>query len=108
MEVVLSQASERLSGKLGAAPVGDRNQERMANGLRKRGDDSSSDDSSEDEDDYGRGHGNNHGSMLSDRQGRRAARRERRDAKRARRSERRERKARGEDKEPYQLFITAI
>ena len=107
MEVVLCQASERLSGKLGAAPVGDPNQERMAHGLRKRSEDSSSDDESSDEDDHGHGHGHGH-APLTDRQARRAARRERRGARRARKAERRERKARGENKQPYQLFITAI
>jgi hypothetical protein len=106
MEVVLCQASERLSGKLGAAPVGDPYQERMANGLRKRSEDSSSDDSSSDED---HGHGHGHGrAPLTDRQARRAARRERRAIRREKKAERRERKARGENKQPYQLFITAI
>ncbi|KAH0833336.1 hypothetical protein J3R83DRAFT_12404 [Lanmaoa asiatica] len=103
MEVVLCQASERLSGKLGAAPVGDPNQERMANVLRKRDDDDeSSDDSSSDEDDR------RQVPVQTDKRTRRAARRERREAKRTRRSERRARKSRGEDKEPYQLFITDV
>jgi hypothetical protein len=103
MEVVLCQASERLSGKLGAAPVGDPNQQRMANGLRRRPEGESSDDySSEDE---GPGYGQ---APVFDRRARRAARRDRRDAKREVRHSRRERKARGEDKEPYQLFITAV
>ncbi|KAG8212979.1 hypothetical protein J3R82DRAFT_11362 [Butyriboletus roseoflavus] len=99
MEVVLCQASERLSGKLGAAPIGDPRQAHMANGLRNDDDD---DDSSEDEDE-------GHTAVTdSSRHGRRAARRERREGRRERRAERRARKARGEDKEPYQLFITAM
>jgi len=110
MEVVLCQASERLSGKLGVAPVGDPNQQRMANGLRQRTDDSSSDDSSS-EDEYSHGHHQNQGygqAGFSDKHARRATRRERRserrEDRRARKAERRERKARGEYKEPYQIF----
>ena len=98
---MLCQASERLSGKLGAAPVGDPHQERMAHGLRKRGEDSSSDDSSSDEDRHGH-------APLTDRHARRAARRERRELRRARKAERRNRKAHGDTERPYQLFITAV
>lgn len=97
----MCQASERLSGRMGAAPVGDPNQQRMANGLRRRPAGESSDDDSSSEDDR-------RGPALSDRQTRRAARRERRDARREMRHARRERKARGEDKVPYELYITAV
>lgn len=103
MEVVLCQASERLSGKMGAAPVGDPNQQRMASKLRQRGKDDTSDDDSSDEGGRGQGFGQNQGPGFG-----RGGRRERREARRARRSERREWKARGDDKEPYQLFITAV
>ncbi|KAF8442297.1 hypothetical protein L210DRAFT_957269 [Boletus edulis BED1] len=112
MEVVLCQASERLSGKLGAAPIGDPNLQRMANGLRQRTGDTSSDDSSSSDDDHDHGHHHGHNQGFSDKHARRATRRERRserrEDRRARKAERRERKARGEFKEPYQLFITAI
>ncbi|KAG9315404.1 hypothetical protein JVU11DRAFT_4554 [Chiua virens] len=122
MEVVLCQASERLSGRLGTAPITDPIQERMALGLRRPGrgdDDYLSDSSSSDSEDYRRGHGYDHSHGHGDRFGRRAARRERRELrrerrgerreeKRARRGERRERRDRGENKAPYQLFITAI
>jgi len=100
--VVLCQASERLSGKLGAAPVGDPNQERMARRMRRGGDDSSSDSSSS-SDEHRHGH-----AQLTNRQARRAAKRERRQERRARKAERRERKARGETALPYQLFITSL
>ncbi|KAI9566816.1 hypothetical protein HD554DRAFT_2024755 [Boletus coccyginus] len=93
MEVVLCQASERLSGKLGAAPVGPK--------MRRRSDSSSSSSESRSSSD-GRGH------ELTGRHARRAARRERREAKRARKAERRERKARGETSLPYELFVTSI
>jgi len=114
MEVVLCQASERLSGRQGAAPVGDPNQQRMANGLRHRtsSDDSSSSDSSDSED--GRRHSSHsHKSdYKSDRRARRTAKREarsdRREEKRAKKADRRARKARGDYEEPYQLFITPI
>ncbi|KAF8840190.1 hypothetical protein BDN67DRAFT_968899 [Paxillus ammoniavirescens] len=114
MEAVLCQASERLSGRQGAAPVGDPKQQRMANGLRHRtsSDDSSSSDSSDSED--GRRHSSHsHKSdYKSDRRARRAAKREaradRREERRARKADRRARKARGDYEEPYQLFITPI
>lgn len=97
MEVVLCQGSDRLSGRFGAAPVGDANQMRMAEGLRRDRSDGSSSDSCSSE----------HGSRR-DKEGRRAARRERREARRARKAEKRARKGRGEDERPYELYITAI
>ncbi|KAF9238518.1 hypothetical protein BU15DRAFT_88360 [Melanogaster broomeanus] len=107
MEVVLCQSSERLSGRLGAAPIGDPHQQHMANGLRRRssGDDSSSSSSSDSEDEHRHSSHSHKVDYKSDRRARRAARRE---ARRARRAERRERKARGDYNEPYQLFITPI
>lgn len=124
MEVILCQGSERLSGREGAAPLGDPNQRHMANDLRRRASScsssSSSSSSSSDSEDYRdrshhRGHG--HGSSVShkfDKRERRAERREakaeRRQERRARKSERRSGKARSrkEHSEPYQLFIQAI
>jgi len=116
MEAVLCQGSERLSGREGAAPLGDYNQLRTANGLRRRASSSSSSSSSssDSEDDRSR---NKHGfgssaSHKFDKRQRRAARREarteRRQEKRARKAERRSGKARMERSEPYQLFIQAI
>lgn len=101
MEVVLSQGADRLSGKLGPAPVGDPYQERMANGLRRRSEGSSDDSSSDDDRRHGHNNHNGHGD-------RRAARRERREARRARKAERREWKASGDNQRPYQLFITSV
>jgi hypothetical protein len=106
IEVVLCQASERLSGRHGAAPIGDPNQQRMANGLRRRSSrDESSSSSSDSEDDHRHGSHSHGGDYKSDRRARRAAKRE---ARRARKAERRERKARGDYEEPYQLFITPM
>ncbi|KAH7911677.1 hypothetical protein BJ138DRAFT_889209 [Hygrophoropsis aurantiaca] len=107
MEAVLCQASERLSGREGAAPLGDPNQARMANNLRRRQSDSSS-DSSDSEDDR-RGGGYHHAPPARDyRSDRRARRAERREGRRARKAERRDRKAKGDFDQPYQLFIQAI
>ncbi|KAF9223371.1 hypothetical protein BS17DRAFT_135705 [Gyrodon lividus] len=114
LEVVLCQASERLSGRHGAAPIGDSNQQRMANELRRRtsSDYSSSSDSSDSEDEHRHSSHSQKVDYKSDRRARRAARREaradRREDRRARKAERRARKARGEDQEPYQLFIIPI
>ncbi|KIK97009.1 hypothetical protein PAXRUDRAFT_825344 [Paxillus rubicundulus Ve08.2h10] len=113
MEVVLCQASERLSGRHGAAPVGDPKQQRMANGLRHRtsSDESSSSDS-DSEDERRHSSHSQKGDYKSDRRARRAAKREaradRREERRARKADRRARKARGDYEEPYQLFITPI
>ncbi|KAG1798540.1 uncharacterized protein HD556DRAFT_1351144 [Suillus plorans] len=116
MEAVLCQGSQRLSGREGAAPLGDYGQLRTANGLRRRASSSSSSSSSssDSEDDRSR---NKHGfgssaSHKFDKRQRRAARREARTEKRqercARKAERRSGKARMERSEPYQLFIQAI
>ncbi|KAL4062904.1 hypothetical protein V8B97DRAFT_1640230 [Scleroderma yunnanense] len=117
MEAVLCQASERLSGREGPAPVGDPNQRHLANGLRHRSRSSSS-SSSDSEDDrhgsrsHGHGYNNYNNDLRAQRRARKAERREaraeRRDERRARKAERRERKARGEHQEPYQIFIQPI
>lgn len=117
MEAVLCQGSERLSGREGPAPLGDHGQLRMANGLRHRASSSSSSSSSSSDSEDDKSH-NRHGSYgpsesrKFDKRQRRAARKEakaeRRQEKRARKAERRCGKARGENSEPYQLFILAI
>ena len=130
MEAVLCQASERLSGRDGAAPFGDPDQRRMANGLRRRTSSSSSDSSSslssDSDDNKEHHHGYGHGSLVSHkfdrrqrfverreakaerRQAKRAHKEERRQEKHARKAERRARKSRGEHSEPYQIFIQPI
>ncbi|KAG2369081.1 hypothetical protein BDR07DRAFT_1604964 [Suillus spraguei] len=94
MEAVLCQGSERLSGREGAAPLGDYSQLQTANGLRRpaSSSSSSSSSSSDSEDDRRHGHGLLH--RISE--------------KRARKAERRSGKARREHSEPYQLFIQPI
>jgi len=99
MEVVLCQGSERLSGKTGPAPVADPNQQRMAEGLRRRPSSSSS-SSSEDE-----GRAPKSQDKKSDKQARKAAQKE---EKRQEKQEKKARKARGENKLPHQLVVTAI
>jgi len=114
MEVVLCQGSERLSGKMGAVPIADLNQQRMAEGLRQRRRSSSrsSSSSSSSSSSCDEGHGRGSHDWKSDKHARKAARRERRqlkrEAKRERREEKRARKARGENKMPYQLVVVAI
>lgn len=117
MEVVLSQGSERLSGREGPAPMADPMQRRMANDLRHRSRSSSSSSSSSDSEDGhhhhgGNAHGHGHNDFRDQRRARRAERRaardERREERRARRDERRNRKARGEHLEPYQLLILPV
>ncbi|KAG1738388.1 uncharacterized protein EDB91DRAFT_457841 [Suillus paluster] len=120
MEAVLCQASERLSGREGAAPFGDASQRHMTNDRRRRTSScssSSSSSSSSDSEDCRSRHGHGHGraplvSYKSDKRQRRAekreARAERRQEKRARKAERRSGKARGDHLQPYQLFIQPI
>ncbi|KIM57452.1 hypothetical protein SCLCIDRAFT_1219510 [Scleroderma citrinum Foug A] len=112
MEAVLCQGTERLSGREGSAPVGDPYQRRMANGLRRRSSSSSSSSSSDSEDHRHGSHSQTHTDYRSQRRAmkadRRAAKHERRDERRARKAERRARKARGENQEPYQLFIQPV
>ncbi|KAI6099759.1 hypothetical protein F5141DRAFT_1143415 [Pisolithus sp. B1] len=116
MEVVLSQGSERLSGREGPAPLADPTQQRMANDLRRRNSSASlSSSSSSDSEDGRRYHGGNaHGrndfrdQRRARKAERRAARGERREERRARKEQRRDRKARGEDQVPYQLFIQPV
>ncbi|KAG2369082.1 hypothetical protein BDR07DRAFT_1477400 [Suillus spraguei] len=126
---------ERLSGREGAAPLGDYIQPKTANGLRRQASSSSSSSSSssDSEDDRRHGHGPS-ASHKCDKKQRRAARREaraerrqekrarkaerrqeerarkaeREQEKRARKAERRSGKARREHSEPYQLFIQPI
>ncbi|KAH7920416.1 hypothetical protein BV22DRAFT_1039900 [Leucogyrophana mollusca] len=105
MEAILCQASERLSGREGSAPMSDPNQRRMANNLRRRSSSSSSDSSSDSEDDRRGGSHSHHAPPRDYRSDRRARRAERRENRRARKAERRERKARGDYQEPYQLFL---
>ncbi|KAI6133450.1 hypothetical protein EDD17DRAFT_1553236 [Pisolithus thermaeus] len=116
MEVVLSQGSERLSGREGPAPLADPMQQRMANDLRHRNSSASfSSSSSSDSEDgrrfrggFGRGHNDFRDQRRALRAERRAARGERHEERRARREERRNRRARGEDQVPYQLFIQPV
>ena len=116
MEAVLCQASERLSGREGAAPFGDPSQhhDRMTNDHRRRTScRSSSSSSSSSEDDRSHRHGQEpKRSCKSDRRQRCAERREtkaeRRQEKRARKAERRAGKARGDHPEPYQIFILPV
>ncbi|KIJ62891.1 hypothetical protein HYDPIDRAFT_93790 [Hydnomerulius pinastri MD-312] len=113
MEAVLCQASERLSGREGPAPMGDPNQARMANGLRRRTSSvSSSSSSSDSEDDHRHGSHSQRTDYRSDRRARRAgkreARAERREDRRARKAEKRARKARGDFDQPYQIYLTPI
>ncbi|KAI6039886.1 hypothetical protein EDC04DRAFT_1621197 [Pisolithus marmoratus] len=120
MEVVLCQGSERLSGREGPAPLGDPRQRRMAKKLRHRSNSSSSSSSSSSSDSSDSEGGHHHRSgnayTRSDYKAqrrarkaeRRAAKAERREEKRARKEERRNRKARGEYREPYQLFIQPV
>ncbi|KAG2145348.1 uncharacterized protein EDB93DRAFT_1151874 [Suillus bovinus] len=115
MEAVLCQGSERLSGREGAAPLGDYSQLRTASDLRRRASSSSSSSSSSDSEDNRSSRRSGCGSSSShkfDKRQRRAAKKEakaeRRQEKRARKAERRNGKARKEHSEPYQLFIQAF
>ncbi|EGN99217.1 hypothetical protein SERLA73DRAFT_182105 [Serpula lacrymans var. lacrymans S7.3] len=102
MEAVLCQASERLSGREGSAPHGSAEQERMARKLRRR---TGSDDSSSSDSDSDDGRHMSRGEYRSDRRARRS---ERREARRHRKAGRRAAKARGDDQEPYMLYITPV
>ncbi|EIW83752.1 hypothetical protein CONPUDRAFT_163056 [Coniophora puteana RWD-64-598 SS2] len=100
IEVVLCQAHERLSGRIGAAPnVG-------FDSAARRAEEDSSSDSDSSSDRHGSHHGSQHSApMMSGRQERRAARRERKADRRGRKAERRERKRRGDFDQPYRLIV---